>query len=204
MSKQDTSDKYSEDEITDIQDLLSGIAYSDGSEDTGPKLDSHTSLKTNDQGSKTFSPPEPQVSALDVAEYILRKTGRISTMKLQKLVYYCQVWSLVWDEAPLFQESIESWANGPVIRELFNYHCGMFDIEKVLTGNPALLSAEQVETIDAVIEFYGDKQAQWLIDLSHSEEPWQQARRGIEETERGSRSIPLESMANYYSSLMDD
>jgi len=204
MSKQDTSDKYSEDETTDIQDLLSGIAYSDGSEDTGPKLDSHPSLRTNDQGSKTFSPPEPQVSALDVAEYILRKTGGISTMKLQKLVYYCQVWSLVWDEAPLFQESIEAWANGPVIRELFNYHRGMFDIEKVLTGNPALLSAEQVETIDAVIEFYGDKQAQWLIDLSHSEEPWQQARRGIEETERGSRSISLESMANYYSSLMAD
>jgi len=139
-----------------------------------------------------------------VAEYILRKIGRISTMKLQKLVYYCQAWSLVWDEVPLFHENIEAWANGPVIRELFKYHRGMFDIERVLTGNPELLSEKQRETIDAALDFYGDKSAQWLIELSHSEEPWQKARKGLQESERGSRTISLDSMANYYSSLIDD
>jgi len=204
MSNQDTLDKYSEDEIVNIQDFLSGISYSEATDDTGAELDFPPSLKSSELRTEILSPPKPQVSPLDVAEYILRKIGRTSTMKLQKLVYYCQAWSLVWDESPLFHENIEAWTNGPVIRELFNYHRGMFDIEKVLTGNPALLSTEQVETIDAVIEFYGDKQAQWLIDLSHSEEPWQQARRGVEESERWSRSISLESMANYYSSLMDD
>lgn len=40
----------------------------------------------------------------DVAAYILQKHGRMTTMKLQKLVYYSQAWSLVWDEKPLFQE----------------------------------------------------------------------------------------------------
>ena len=31
----------------------------------------------------------------DVAVYILEKSNTMSTMKLQKLVYYCQAWSLV-------------------------------------------------------------------------------------------------------------
>ncbi|MBD5559274.1 MAG: DUF4065 domain-containing protein [Clostridia bacterium] len=44
----------------------------------------------------------------------LEKTGPITTMKLQKLLYYAQVWSLVWDENELFPEKFEAWANGPV------------------------------------------------------------------------------------------
>ena len=36
----------------------------------------------------------------DVAAYILQKLGKMTTMKLQKLVYYSQAWSLVWDEKP--------------------------------------------------------------------------------------------------------
>ena len=34
-----------------------------------------------------------------------------TSWKLQKLVYYCQAWSLVWDEEPLFEARIEAWAN---------------------------------------------------------------------------------------------
>ena len=40
--------------------------------------------------------------------YILEKKGRMTTMKLQKLIYYAQAWSLVWDERPLFDEKIEA------------------------------------------------------------------------------------------------
>jgi len=41
-------------------------------------------------------------SVHDVAAYILDKRGPMSHMKLQKLVYYCQAWSLVWDEELFF------------------------------------------------------------------------------------------------------
>ncbi len=51
-------------------------------------------------------------SCLDVAEYILREMGPVTAMKLQKLVYYSQAWSLVWDEEPIFEEEIQAWANG--------------------------------------------------------------------------------------------
>ena len=43
----------------------------------------------------------------------------MSTMKLQKLCYYSQAWALVWDDAPLFNEDFQAWANGPVCPELF-------------------------------------------------------------------------------------
>jgi len=141
------------------------------------------------------------ISALDIAAYILKKLGTLSTMKLQKLVYYCQAWSLVWDEKPLFKENIEAWANGPVIRELFSYHRGHYQISEVALGNLDVLSDVQKETIDAIVDFYGNKSAQWLIELSHSEKPWQEARQNLEIDEIGNRIISLESMAEYYSSL---
>jgi len=142
-----------------------------------------------------------RVTVFDVAAYILNKLGPLSAMKLQKIVYYCQAWSLVWDEKPLFPERIEAWTNGPVVRELFAFHRGQFIVDEVPIGNIDNLNSTQKESIDAVIDFYGNKPAQWLIDLSHSEKPWQDARKGLSETESGNREISIESIAEYYSSL---
>ncbi len=141
------------------------------------------------------------VSVFDVAAYILRKLGNLSTMKLQKLVYYCQAWSMVWDEKPLFNEHIEAWTNGPVVRELFSYHRGYYEISEIQIGNPDILLENQKETIDAVLKFYGNKSAQWLIELSHSEEPWKEVRKDLSSDEISNKIISLNSMANYYSSL---
>ena len=41
------------------------------------------------------------MSVFDVATYILQKRGDMSCMKLQKLCYYAQAWSLVWDTTKL-------------------------------------------------------------------------------------------------------
>ncbi len=142
-----------------------------------------------------------EIRVFDVAAYILKKKGSLSTMKLQKLVYYSQAWSLVWDEKPLFKEDIEAWSNGPVVRDLFYYHCGRYEINTVEIGNPRLLDEEQRETVDAVLNYYGDKSAQWLIELTHLEDPWIQAREGLHPLERGNKVIPLDAMADYYSSL---
>ncbi len=143
----------------------------------------------------------PYIRVFDVAAYILVKMGKMTSMKLQKLVYYSQAWSLVWDEKPLYEENIEAWSNGPVVRELFDYHRGMYEISEIPIGNPRLLDQEQRDTVDAVLEYYGNRPAQWLIDLSHMEDPWIQARKGLPPLERGNRVIPLDAMAHYYSSL---
>lgn len=144
---------------------------------------------------------EHSVSALDVAAYILSHLGPMTTMKLQKIVYYCQAWSLVWDEKLLFKEDIEAWANGPVVRKLFNYHRGQYMISSVLIGNPDLLDDQQKETVEAVLDYYGNKSSQWLSDLTHMEDPWKLTRIGMPEMQRGKRVIKPDVIADYYSSL---
>jgi uncharacterized phage-associated protein len=136
----------------------------------------------------------------DVAAYILSRQGSMTAMKLEKLVYYAQAWSLVWDEAALFPERIEAWAAGPVVPALYYRHRGEFQINQ-WDGNPDALSDKQRETIDAVLGFYGNKGSQWLSDLTHSEQPWIQARAGLAPLERGNREITKAAMAEYYSSL---
>lgn len=143
-------------------------------------------------------------SVFDVAAYILEKQPKkcpITTWKLQKLVYYCQAWSLVWDEKPLFKEKILAWANGPVVQELYQCYRGLFKIEKSLKGSSEKLSEEQKDTIDHVLKAYGDKTAQWLSDLTHMENPWVEARKGLEPGERGGSEIELSTMHEYYSGI---
>ncbi|MBA7598833.1 hypothetical protein ES703_05858 [subsurface metagenome] len=141
------------------------------------------------------------ISIFDIVKYILSEKKPITVMKLQKLVYYCQAWSLVWDEEPLFKEKIEAWANGPVVRELYNWHRGMYEINTINKGDLNKLLDYQIETIEAVLKFYGDRSPQWLSDLTHMENPWREARRGLSDGERGNREITLASMEEYYTSI---
>jgi uncharacterized phage-associated protein len=140
-------------------------------------------------------------TAHDIANYILKKLGRMTAMKLQKLVYYSQAWSLVWDEKPLFRERIEAWVNGPVVPNLYRVHRGQFDVKDWPYGAPDNLSAVQRETVDSVLDFYGEKSSQWLSDLTHSEQPWKDARQGLAPSDRGGNEITHAAMAEYYSSI---
>ena len=124
----------------------------------------------------------------------------MTAMKFQKLVYYCQAWSLVWDERPLFRNRIEAWANGPVIPALYQSHRGVFEV-KSWDGNPENVSPRGTETIDAVLAYYGNKTSQWLSDLTHEEAPWRDARRGISPGVRSNREITHAAMMEYYEGL---
>ena len=143
------------------------------------------------------------VGANDVAAYILRSRGPLPAMKLHKLVYYSLAWSLVWDDEPLFEETIEAWANGPVIRELFAAHRGLFSVSGIPGGDPDLLDSYQRETVDAILQFYGEMSSQWLSDLTQMEVPWRNAREksGLGSGQRGQAPIAQASMHEYYSAL---
>jgi uncharacterized phage-associated protein len=61
-----------------------------------------------------------KVSVFDVAKYILEKQSPMSTIKLQKLVYYSQAWSMVWDGVPIFDEDFQAWLTDPFVRNFMN------------------------------------------------------------------------------------
>jgi len=144
-------------------------------------------------------------SVFDVAAYILAKAGPMPAMKLQKLVYYGQAWHLVWEEDPLFNEHIEAWANGPVAPALYRMHRlrWMLSKDEPLGGDPNKLTVLESETVDLVLESYGDKPAHWLSELTHRERPWREAREraGLGDGERGNARITHQDMFEYYDGL---
>lgn len=200
---------FSEDVITSEENMVVSTNMDADERDVNTaniEFSEDTSAEPSEDGDwrelQNPDPEPPKIQVFDAAAYILERMGAMTTMKLQKLVYYSQAWSLVWDENPLFEEKVEAWANGPVVRDLFDYHRGMYEISSMPLGNPRLLNQEQQDTVDAVLEYYGHRSAQWLIELTHMEDPWTQARKGLPKLERGNRIIPLDAMADYYSSLL--
>jgi uncharacterized phage-associated protein len=127
----------------------------------------------------------------------------MSTWKLQKLVYYAQAWSLVWDEELLFHEPIQAWANGPVVPALYAEHRGMFRVEQWQRGDPGSLDEEQRKTVDTVLKHYGAKSGQQLSELTHRELPWREARKGLDPDERGTHEIEPSALGEYYSSIYE-
>lgn len=141
-------------------------------------------------------------NVFDTAKYIVGKYGTMSTMKLQKLCYYSQAWALVWDDVPLFNEDFQAWANGPVCPELFFKTQGSYSVNaEDENGGEGDLSCDQLDTIDRVLEYYGHHDAQWLSRLTHMEDPWINARKGVPAGAGCTNVITKESMALYYGGL---
>ncbi|EJU9868607.1 DUF4065 domain-containing protein [Vibrio vulnificus] len=143
------------------------------------------------------------MNEFDVAKYILGKEGEMSAMKLQKLLYYCQAWSMVWDERELFSTDFEAWANGPVLSSIYDIHRGMFKVNADLfdSADVSNLDEDARDTIDQVLKVYGDKTAQWLSNLTHEEAPWLNARGDLSPLARSNSVISKGSMHEYYSGL---
>src|SRR5579863_6095134 len=139
-------------------------------------------------------------TVFDVADYILSRLGDMSAMKLQKLVYYSQAWSLAWTDRPLFEDEIEAWMKGPVVPALYQKHKGTFLVTTgFFGGHVENLTPEEKDVINRVLDFYGPRDPQWLSGLTHLESPWKQARVGLDPEERGNSVISKEAMLEYYS-----
>lgn len=130
--------------------------------------------------------------------------GQLTPLKLQKLVYYCQAWSLVWEERPLFYEEFEAWANGPVSPTLYEKHKGTYvingDFLSEFTEHD--FSDEDAQTIRVVVGFYGSKEPFYLSELTHKESPWRDARGNIPMGAKCNNVITKESMREYYTCII--
>lgn len=142
-------------------------------------------------------------NVFDVAKYILHKYQKLSTWKLQKLCYYSQAWHLAWSGNPIFNEDFEAWANGPVCPPLFHKHQGKFIITEndLLLGDYNNLTADEKDSIDVVLKDYGRMEPYDLRELSHSEDPWKNARGDLPEDAKCRNVISKDSMGEYYGGL---
>ena len=125
------------------------------------------------------------VSVLELVNYLLfldkeeaKPDGEeaapdITPLKLQKLLYYCQGYSLGLYGEPLFSEPIEAWENGPVVRCVYNKFSsiGRSSIPFEEKGEPQIEErAKKIAQI--VMKDKGRYSANTLRNMTHKEKPW--------------------------------
>jgi uncharacterized phage-associated protein len=147
-------------------------------------------------------------SIFDVAKYFLHKLlyedeSSITPLKLQKLCYYAQAWSLVWDNDKLFDEDFQAWAHGPANPDLYDMYRGYGSREIPIPNeiDLSVFTKEQMETMDIVWNEYGIYDGKYLERLTHQEDPWINSRSGYDPGERCCKVITKESIGDYFKSL---
>lgn len=142
-------------------------------------------------------------TARDVAEAILDRKGRLDTFRLQKLTFYAHAVHLARTQRPLFHAPIQAWTNGPCIVPLFHEHKGRQSVTTV-GGDASMLWADEIRSIEAALTYYGDHDTQWLINQTHLEDPWRDARDGTPAGAPSSAPITDEAILAYYGPILDD
>ena len=139
-------------------------------------------------------------SALEVARYIIHheaQQGRtVSNLRLQKLLYFVQVQFVVngHDASPCFNEKMEAWGFGPVVREVYyeyRYYGGAM-IPPDRNFSTAITPRDQ-SMIDEILDECAKYSTSALVDATHAQTPWQAARRNPYNNE-----ITIESIYRYF------
>lgn len=141
-------------------------------------------------------------TVFDVAKYFLSRQDveagdTISNMKLQKLVYYAQGFTLAITGKPLFMETIEAWEHGPVVPVLYRqykeYGAGSIppprEAPEVISAH---FDAAQLEILGEVYDVYGQYSAWKLRNFTHEETPW------LEHFNKRVNTITHEDMSNFF------
>lgn len=126
---------------------------------------------------------------------------KMTHLKLQKLVYYAQAYSLAIKNTPMFDERIEAWDHGPVSPDLYARFKEYYYYEIPHCKKPDL--PEGMETIlNKVWLAFGCYDGQTLEQFTHEEKPWQDARKIAREKNRRHVIITQESIRDYFRSVL--
>lgn len=145
------------------------------------------------------------VDVHDVANWFLSKSS-MTHKKLQKLCYYAQAWyCALYDGSPLFEDVIEAWAHGPVIPVLYpKYADYRWNPIPQLNDIELNLEDKVTDVLDAVYRTYAKFDGDQLERLTHSENPWIEARGDLKLWEPCSVAISCKSMREYYGRKYSD
>lgn len=122
-----------------------------------------------------------------------------SPMKLQKLCYYAQGYSLAEDDE-LFQDDFQAWQHGPVVYDLYDRYrdykwCQI--TEEVGESDKTILAF-----ITDVVSAYGRYDGAALSTMTHRESPWLDARGNLDESQGSSAIITKESMRDFFAAKL--
>lgn len=136
------------------------------------------------------------ITAAQLAKRIVPRTGEMTTFHLQKLLYYCQAWSLGCTGVPVFTDTIVAYPNGPVVSSVFELHRGLrwvrsSSFEQMPSSGTLEDAVDQ--SVRDTLAFYEGLTADQLVQLTHAEAPWMDAYAQGEKT-----VITHEAMRTFY------
>jgi len=148
-------------------------------------------------------------TSIPIAQYFLKLAAKekkeITNLQLQKLVYYAAVWYFTFFEKKLFNDRIEAWIHGPAIPRLYGHFKGFGfkpivipDIENIELS----LDPELENFLNNIWSVYGKYDASYLEALTHSELPWQEARKDLDPGMPSNRTIDLQKAKQYYATRL--
>ena len=146
-------------------------------------------------------------TAVDVAKWFINATDResgddMTHLKVQKLIYYAQGWSLAYFDTPLFRETLEAWVHGPVAPSVWDqfkeFEWKSLPVQRLTRK----IAAPHADLLAAVSGKYGIFSAKKLENMTHNEDPWKAARGDLPDHARCRNAISVEHMKHYFKSLM--
>lgn len=141
----------------------------------------------------------------DVAAFFIRESDKaglpITHLKLQKLCYYAQAWHLTLNKKNLFEDHFEAWVHGPVSPNLFSKYRGFGWNPIVKDVSDLKLKPQEEKFLNEIWRVYGHLDGKYLESLTHNEEPWIEARKGLAYNAPSNQVISEDTMKKYYSSL---
>ena len=143
-------------------------------------------------------------SADDVATALLAALGPMTAKKLEKLAYYAQAWHLAWHPEPLFDDEIQAWREGPVVKRLYENHRHRYMIHEWTFGDAKNLTHDERQTVLWVAEKYGSFTAEALSRMTHNDVPWRVTRAELMPDAPSDRPIRHQDLAAFYSRQQAD
>jgi uncharacterized phage-associated protein len=119
-------------------------------------------------------------SALAIAAYVINRSiyigSPVSPLKLQKILFYIQVFHYAQFQRDAFIDDIEAWDHGPVVKNVYTKYqkYGGLNITSCEEEDNLFENALEVKTlIDYLIEHLGKYPAWTLVKMTHEEgTPW--------------------------------
>lgn len=109
---------------------------------------------------------------------LFNNLSEITPLGLQKLLYFCQGYSLALGSAPIFPEECEAWPHGPVYQEIYHlfksFKYNPIDDDRfiILNNSKDALSDREKQIIDLISATFGAYSGKTLETITHSEDPW--------------------------------
>ena len=94
----------------------------------------------------------------------------ITNLKLQKLLYYAQGYSLARNNRSLFDDAIEAWTHGPVVPEAYHTYkcCNASPIQSAVRPfDVSLFEEDELELMLDVAREYGKYTGSTLRNMTH-------------------------------------